>query len=973
MSLVTIKNSITRCSFPTMITLFIILHASWFMGLNNSLYGETFPPGESPSAKGAVVSDTVKNSPLPNVPISDSIPRLIKFVKADYPPAAIKADIEGAVVLDLLVSDSGTVDSVAIVKTIDSAFGSAAAIAARKFRFTPARFDGKAEPVILQYEYRFSLDEIADTIPAIINFKGEILEYGTRKKIAYAVVRIASLDTSRLVSKLPLKRYLRLLSAVEHYQYDDDALIVKADSLGRFSCRALPVGKSSVKIIAPEHEIFFEHFVIQKDKMTEATCYLKPSGFGNENEVVVYGKREETQISHHQLTPTEIRRVPGFSGNAIRVIQALPGVSRASYGSGQLMMRGSGPYDNKFFIDGIEVPFVYHMISSMIMTESVYNGQLLSKVDFYPGGFDVRYGNAIGGVVDVIPRETRTDGLHGAIELSLLKSSFVLEGRVSKKLALSGTFRRSSFDIYQPIIKKFIPYFTQMPYYQDFVARADFTPSEHHHVFFSIMGADDGMKLALPDVRGGSTEVDPDINAIKLNGGFKLYTLGSDYKANERFSNKLRLAIRPMGGKSSFFGWVSISMENGIVYSLKNTSDFTVNKRLHLYGGFDFSNKTATAVIKYTDTLAEKYSQTINAFIGGPFLGLDWKIADKLTVSPGLRYDLHYPLDFPGTAVPEFRDYSFNNTTRFKGAPALRIKAAYKASSHQAIQAMAGTYTALPHIIKDSQGADLFGDDATIFEAINPIFGKKNAQLIHGQQNVLGYTWTPAPLFSAEIQAYINNQWDVTRYISDEEYHAGPRDDIYIRDNGKARMKGVEFLLRRNEGKRFFGWISYTLSECEEYSPWTRLWSKRDWDVTNYLQLIGSYKITPDFDFGLRLRYSDGFWYTPVIGRQYYDEDGKQYGERYRFEYAQPKSKRMSPYINLDLKLEQKIAVKWATLRLSMEGLNLVNALAYIPGKNGKPIYRMPEDRNFEYNFYGDDKRINTFIPLGSLGLSIEF
>ncbi len=930
----------------------------------------------APTAQTTTQTETIKNAEDPasaavQETAADSVPRLIKFEKAHYPPRALAAGIEGAVLLDLLVSDSGTIDSVAIVKSADSALAAAAAIAARKFRFTPARFNGKPEAVIVQYEYRFNLDEVVDTIPSYVNFKGTLLEYGTRKKVPYAALHITPLDTGMIVSRLPVKRYLRRLCAAEKYQYKDNTVIIGADSLGGFSCRALPACACSVKIVAAGYKIFSQAVAINKDQLTEAAYYLRPAGFGGENEIVVYGKCEETQVSHHELSPTEIRRLPGFSGDAIKVIQAMPGVARSMFGSGGLMVRGSGPYDNKFFIDGLEVPFVYHAISARAITESIYNGHMLSRVDFYPGGFDARYGGAIGGVVDVIPRATRTDELHGNIDVSLLKNSVALEVPLTPKTAVSASYRRSYFEAYKSILETMFPRFSQMPYYQDYLARADYSPHKNHHLFLSVMGADDGMKVVIPEVRGGSTDVDSITDSYKYGAGFKLITLGSDVQVSKSLSNKLRLGIRPMSGNVSAFGFYKYSMDDGMVYSLKNTGDLTINKRLHLWGGVDFAYKTGKGVIKFLDTTAQSYSKTMNALVGGPFLSLDWKVIDKLTFSPGLRADLHYDrgVSTRGTVVPEFWNYSFDNSMRYKLSPNARFKAAYEASPKHMIQAMTGTYSALPHITDYSMSAELFGDDAAVFEALNPLSGKNDASIIHGQHNVIGYTWKPSPLFSAEIQGYINNQWDVTRYATWEEYSQGPDNNMWIRDNGKARMKGLEFLLRRNEGKRFFGWISYTLSHCEEYDPWTRVWSKRDWDITNYLQMIGSYKITPKLDFGLRLRYSDGFWYTPVTGRQYYDEDWSYY----KFERASPKSKRMDPYVNVDLKLEEKIPLKWANIRLSIEGLNLVNSLGFVKNKQGKPIYHMPEGNWYEYNFYGDEKNVETFIPLGSLGVSVEF
>jgi TonB family protein len=922
-----------------------------------------------PDTAAALQSDTANNRTAAQADSTpDSIPRLAKFVKADYPPAALARGIEGSVVLDLLVSDSGTVDSVAVVSAADSSLGPAAAAAAKKFRFSPARFGGKPEAVVMQYEYRFSLDEAVDTTSPVVNFQGSLLEYGTRRKIPNALIRITPLDTGLIVSNLPLRRYLKRLCGIEKYSLDSLSVMIESDSTGAFTCAGLPPCTCLVRVIAPGYEAFTRHAVILKGQVTEATWYIRPEGFGGQNEIVVYGKAQESQVSHRELKPAEIRRVPGFSGDAIRVIQAMPGVARTSYGGGELQVRGAGPYDNKFFIDGIEVPYVYHSISTMAITESVYNGFLLSAVDFYPGGFDARYGGAIGGVVDVKPREPRLDGYHGSIEQSLLKSSVALEARLSPKVAVAASFRRTYFDLFKPLMENFIPGITTVPYYQDYVARIDFTPRKSHHLFFSMIGADDGVEVVDNEARGGDSAVDSAVNTFKFNTGFKLYTFGADYKAG-KWSNELRLGIRPMNGVISAYGRFKYSMDNGMVYTLRNTASVEVNDRLKMYGGLDLTRKEVTGTIRFVDTVAQTSSAKMKINLGGPFCGLDWKVMNKLTLSPSLRLDFHSPLAVPGTALPEFWDYSFDNGTRVKAAPALRIKAAYDLSPRHAFQAMTGTYSALPHVTEYSMAASFFGDDAAVYEALNPISGKKDAKLIHGQQNVLGYKWTPFPLFSAEVQAYYNRQWDVTRYMYWQEYREGPQDNVWLRDNGKARMKGLEILLRRNQGKRFFGWISYTLSQCEEYDPWMRTWSKRNWDATNYLQMIGSWKITPIVEVGLRGRYSDGFWYTPVVGRDFYDEDWSYY----RLGRGKEKSKRMDPYINLDLRLEAKVPLQWGTVSAYIEGVNLVNSLAYIKKSNGKPIYRMPEGNWFEYNYYGDEKAFETFIPLANMGLTLEF
>ena len=59
-------------------------------------------------------------------------------------------------------------------------------------------------------------------------------------------------------------------------------------------------------------------------------------------EIVVYGKAEKKEVARQTLSVSEIKRVPGFGGDAIKVVRALPGVARPSFVSGDIIIRGSG-------------------------------------------------------------------------------------------------------------------------------------------------------------------------------------------------------------------------------------------------------------------------------------------------------------------------------------------------------------------------------------------------------------------------------------------------------------------------------------------------------------------------------------------------------------------------------------------------------------------------------------------------------
>src|SRR6185295_18623854 len=93
----------------------------------------------------------------------------------------------------------------------------------------------------------------------------------------------------------------------------------------------------------------------------------------------------------------EITKIPGTNGDALRSVHDLPGVARPPGLDGALIVRGSSPRDSDVFIDGTEVPLVYHFggLSSVVPSET------LDRIDFYPGNFGPEFGRISGGVVDV--------------------------------------------------------------------------------------------------------------------------------------------------------------------------------------------------------------------------------------------------------------------------------------------------------------------------------------------------------------------------------------------------------------------------------------------------------------------------------------------------------------------------------------------------------------------------------------------
>jgi len=85
------------------------------------------------------------------------MPRVLSEVRPTYPKEAKERELEGTVVLDVLIDDQGKVRQVSVIEG-ESVFRNEALIAMKKFLFKPARVDGKPVAVRIRYSLKFLLE-----------------------------------------------------------------------------------------------------------------------------------------------------------------------------------------------------------------------------------------------------------------------------------------------------------------------------------------------------------------------------------------------------------------------------------------------------------------------------------------------------------------------------------------------------------------------------------------------------------------------------------------------------------------------------------------------------------------------------------------------------------------------------------------------------------------------------------------------
>jgi periplasmic protein TonB len=88
-----------------------------------------------------------------------TIPRLVREVKPQYTADAMRAKVQGMVLVECIVMPDGTVGDAKIIRSLDSVFGldQEALKAARQWKFLPGMRQGEPVPVIITIELTFTL------------------------------------------------------------------------------------------------------------------------------------------------------------------------------------------------------------------------------------------------------------------------------------------------------------------------------------------------------------------------------------------------------------------------------------------------------------------------------------------------------------------------------------------------------------------------------------------------------------------------------------------------------------------------------------------------------------------------------------------------------------------------------------------------------------------------------------------------
>ena len=531
------------------------------------------------------------------------------------------------------------------------------------------------------------------------------------------------------------------------------------------------------------------------------------------NQVVVTGKGKKA-VSKKEISIEEAQTIAP-RGDPVQITKLLPGVQTSGFGP-DVVIRGSAPDDSSYFIDGIEVPFIFHSIGGL----SVLPKNLIENIEFYAGGFGASRGEVTGGIVVLestahIPERPKTEFV-----LNLpIYSGVYHERPLSKTESMSASIRRSYLEYLLPYV---IDDTLVVPYFYDAHLRYLKVRDGGHTKVVSLSSLD-GLELIV----GGTEHRDDDGSySFSLHNYFG--ALGVEH------SQALGGGWRYMASPQYVYSRVDQRFVDNFVDIKANEFRIPLEFQKRLGG-----KKKLFLGVEGSHQLAEVTLSAVRVDTDDPFVDyedaplVETQISGSTSKGAGWT-SLELPVG-PFVLVPGLR--AFYSTTIEEMGYDPRFMVTWDLWGTSELKAAVGRYSASPLPRETSKD---YG---------NPDLGYE-----HSRHYILGWKKTWNKIWETELQSYVKSNTEVVRSSSVQRYL----------NSGNLRSRGIEVFIRRRQTGRWFGWLAYTWSVTEEKKDASSDWVPASYDQTHVFNLIGAYKLSAQWSLGAKLNIHSGDRYTPV-------------------------------------------------------------------------------------------------------------
>lgn len=677
-----------------------------------------------------------------------------------------------------------------------------------------------------------------------------------------------------------------------------------------------------------------------------------------------FRKTEESPVSLRSIGIGEIEKSPGANRDISKVIQSFPGVQSTPAFRNDVIIRGGGPSESRFYLDGVEVPFINHFATQGASggPVGIINADFLREVNYYAGAFPANRGNALSGVLEFFQIDGNKEKLKYQGTVGASEIAGTVEGPVGEKTTFVFSVRRSYLQFLFGVLElPFLPNFTDT----QFKIRTRF--DKKNELTLIGLGANDVFDLNL-DIEDPDEQQKSILSSIPVNEQWN-YTVGAVYKHFREKSFQTVVASRSHlnNGAYKYFDNDDSSEENKILdynseeienkFRVENTTRIE-NFKLNFGGNLDFVTYTNSTEQKrfYEDgVLNVSYSTDLNLVKWGLFAQASKNLFnERLVLSFGLRADANN--------YAESMSNLFNQISP-------RLSASYGLTDKWSLNFNTGRYYQLPAYT--SLG----------YQENNVYVNKENNLKYIAVNHLIGgleFRPTSTIQFTAETfyKGYSNYPFSVKDNISLANKGAdfGVIGDEEVLSISNGRAYGAEFQARINATSGFNLNLSYTLVRSEFENASGEL-IPSSWDSKHLLNLTTTKDLKKGWRVGGRWRFVGGLPYTPYdLDRSSLVEAWNATGSPY-LDFKRLNAERFKPFHQLDVRIDKTFYQERITAKFYIDIQNIYNFQA-----EERDIVVRAEDANgnFILNDNGTRYQLNTIesttgTVLPTLGIILEF
>ncbi len=602
--------------------------------------------------------------------------------------------------------------------------------------------------------------------PAMHVLSGRILEKGTQEPLPFSHIII---NGKGLVSDQN--------GSFAFTSNEDSVFRVKASHLGYYILDTVFPPSKNIRLNLSPASIGLTEIVI-KDRLVETGLQI-----GN-------------QAGVEKLNNKIAVFLPGYGDNAVfNLLRLQPGILASGEQTNELIIWGSYEGHSKVTFDG----FTVYGLRNFNDNISSFNPLMAKNIEILKGGYDARWGERVGGIVNISGKNGNIQKPSFTIVANNMTLNALVEFPLFKNGALVIAFRHTYYNLYNPED-------------MNFWVRGDNNPDSANTIDLTIV----------PDYRFRDFNVKysarlkgDDLFYVSLYGGGDRFSYAIDEPVRNYVINKDTREENSQLGLAVFYGK---TWENG------NTSNLNIS-----YSGLSSSYNddlvvvvpdagfynhlknlvSSNAIREYTVEADNRFSlnqnHTLEAGLGYKFnevlLQEDTFGISQANIRARAQRINGYVQDVmtPGEKVTFKAGLRFNyafNLKKFYPEP--RLALTVRGGDYWKFNAAWGWYS---QFIAKSAIVDDLGN----YRYLWVIADNEDIPVLQASHFVLGTSYN-RNRFTLSIESYLKHTRGLTRYVN------FPAKDIREISQGEAYSAGIDILIKKDFGKHS-AWVSYSLSK----------------------------------------------------------------------------------------------------------------------------------------------------------------